>query len=57
MEGHALSCPSMGRDRARPSSGAPISVIPSAVVVNRWNFATMIHFGADEANRRRYWKL
>jgi hypothetical protein len=47
-----------GRDRARPSSGAPISVIPSAVVVNRWNVETMIHFGVVlEANRRRYWKL
>jgi hypothetical protein len=47
-----------GRDRARPSSGAPISVIPSAVVVNRWNVDTMIHFGVVlEANRRRYWKL
>ena len=31
---------------------------PSAVVVNRWNVDTMIHFGVVlEANRRRYWKL
>ena len=55
MEGHALSFPSI---RDVTERVPPISVIPSAVVVNRWNVDTMIHFGVVlEANRRRYWKL
>jgi hypothetical protein len=59
MEGHAVSFRSIWDvTERRLSSGAPISVIPSAVVVNRWNVDAMIHFGVVlEANRRRYWKL
>ena len=44
----------LGHDGARPSNLGQ----PKAVVVNRWNVDTMIHFGVVlEANRRRYWKL
>jgi hypothetical protein len=55
MEGLAAAeSQSLRRDGARPSNLGHLE----AVVANRWNVDTMIHFGVVlEANRRRYWKL